>query len=89
MACYIYDEDGNDPQAGYTGPLLEVCVTQYNHPDITSGMHTNGPPSIFVRVGGTKPWYLMDRSYHLHQIRELWAFFGWEVFSLVSGQIDE
>lgn len=82
---YTYDTDGKDPPAGYTGLLLEVCVTQYNHPDITSGMHHNGPPSIFVRprhqaARFTGEWYLVNRSFHLHQIREIWASFGWEVF---------
>lgn len=31
---------------------IEVCQTQFNHPDITSGQHTNGPMSIWVRVPG-------------------------------------
>ena len=31
---------------------IEVCETAYNHPDITSGQHTNGPMSIWARVPG-------------------------------------
>jgi hypothetical protein len=47
-------------------------VTQYNHPDITSGMHTNGPANVFVRPGNLLEvaygdWYLVDR----HEVRNL------------------
>jgi hypothetical protein len=31
---------------------IDVCQTAYNHPDITSGQHTNGPVSIWARVPG-------------------------------------
>jgi hypothetical protein len=50
----------------------ELCITQYNHPDITSGMHTNGPANVFVRKAGEsgdsdelQDWYLVDR----HEVR--------------------
>jgi hypothetical protein len=50
---------------------VEVCQTQYNHPSITSGQHTNGPASIWVRVPGGE-WVLVPRcSFRsLHEIRE-------------------
>ena len=84
MSYYIYDKDGNDPQAGYTGPLLEVCVTQYHHPDITTGQHTNGKPNYFVRINGTSLWYLIEDRMYLHHIRAVWAEFGWDVFPVIS-----
>jgi hypothetical protein len=47
----------------------EMRITQYNHPDITSGQHTNGPANVFVRKAGEsgdsdelQDWYLVDRS---------------------------
>ncbi len=47
----------------------EMRISQYNHPDITSGMHTNGPSNVFVRKAGEsgdsyelQDWYLVDRS---------------------------
>ena len=46
----------------------ELCITQYNHPDITSGMHTNGRANVFVLVTNsvtTSEWYLVDR----HEVR--------------------
>lgn len=83
MSYYIYDKDGNDPHAGYTGPLLEVCVTQYHHPDITTGQHTNGKPYIFVRLNGTKDWFHADDRMYLHHIRAIWAEFGSEMLTLL------
>jgi hypothetical protein len=48
----------------------ELCITQYNHPDITSGMHTNGPANVFVRPSNPLrvaygDWYLVNR----HEVR--------------------
>lgn len=48
----------------------ELCVTQYSHPDITWGYHTNGPANVFVRPGNPLgvaygDWYLVDR----HEVR--------------------
>ena len=31
---------------------FEIISTQYTHPDIKSGQHTNGPPKIWVRELG-------------------------------------
>jgi hypothetical protein len=52
----------------------ELRVTQYNHPDITSGMHTNGRANVFVRKAGEsgdsdtlQDWYLVNR----HEVRNL------------------
>lgn len=30
----------------------EVCATNYPHPDITTGQHTNGPAIIWVKISG-------------------------------------
>lgn len=46
---------------------IEVCQTQYNHPSITSGQHTNGPMSIWVRVPGGE-WVPTD-SRKMHDVR--------------------
>jgi len=45
---------------------IEYTATQFSHPDITTGMHTNGPPRVWIRVDGT--WYPTG-SYHMHRVR--------------------
>jgi hypothetical protein len=38
--------------------MIEVKQSVYNHPDQTSGPHTNGPPNTFVRQVGGK-WFVV------------------------------
>jgi hypothetical protein len=47
---------------------VEVCQTIYGHPSITSGQHTNGPASIWVRVPGGE-WVPTGRK-SMHSVRE-------------------
>jgi hypothetical protein len=48
---------------------VDVCQTQFSHPDITSGQHTNGPASIWVRVTGGE-WVPVPR-YLFRSLREI------------------
>jgi hypothetical protein len=35
---------------------IEYIATNYRHPDIKTGQHTNGPARIWIRVD-SGPWY--------------------------------
>jgi hypothetical protein len=62
-------------------PDSDICITQYRHPDITSGMHTNGRANMFVRMN-KGDWYLVDRDRVRNQdtLRSLIAGLGIEQF---------
>lgn len=47
---------------------VDICQTQYSHPDITTGQHTNGQPSIWVRIHPDGEWYRTG-SRHMHKVR--------------------
>jgi hypothetical protein len=42
--------------------MIEVKQSVYNHPDQTSGPHTNGPPNTFVRQVGGK-WFVVNTNW--------------------------
>jgi hypothetical protein len=47
----------------------EICATNYSHPDITIGQHTNGPARVWVKVDGI---WIDTGSTKLHKVlREL------------------
>ena len=51
---------------------VEVCATNYSHPTITSGQHTNGPAAIWLRrcVEGAE-WVNTGLS-SLKRVRDAW-----------------
>ena len=38
--------------------MIEIKNSKYSHPDITGGVHTNGPENIFVRQNGGQ-WFIL------------------------------
>jgi hypothetical protein len=47
-----YDPQGTDVTDNpslWTPDDCEITRTQYNHPDITEGQHTNGPADVWIR----------------------------------------
>lgn len=60
----------------------EICTTQYSHPSITGGLHTNGPVSIWIRRIGGEWIYCHERN--VHQVRQNWIEMGIEWFELVD-----
>lgn len=52
----------------------ELCATNYPHPDIKTGQHTNGPASIWVRYKGEQWLHTGER--HMHKVREAIDTFG-------------
>lgn len=37
----------------------EIIWSIYNHPNQTSGQHTNGPANVFIRENDSSPWYIV------------------------------
>lgn len=53
---------------------IEVCQTNFPHPSITSGMHTNGPATIWVRLPAETGEWRCTGLKHLHKMRECWEY---------------
>lgn len=51
----------------------EIVATNFPHPTITSGQHTNGPATIWIRrcVHGAEWINTGEKS--MHKVREAWA----------------
>lgn len=79
-----WDKEGQDAthsEIGWTTDC-EVRLTQYAHPDYISGLHTNGPMSIWIRsVGGD--WIFCSER-HLHEVHRNWIDMGIEWFKAVE-----
>lgn len=45
---------------------VEIKATQFRHPTITTGQHTNGPAHIWIKVDGE--WYPTGSS-KAHKVR--------------------
>jgi len=54
-----------------------ITQTNYRHPDITSGMHTNGPASVWVRFGDVDEWTCCGQ-YRMFHILRAWNIGGRE-----------
>lgn len=58
----------------------EIVATQYSHPGIASGQHTNGPASIWIRLAESDEWHRsQERS--MHKTREAWIAYGIKAFT--------
>lgn len=75
--------DVTDLPAEWSADDVEICQTNYPHPTITSGQHTNGPAMIWIRRGGGD-WVRTGET-HMHKVRKLWEIHGGEwVISILS-----
>jgi hypothetical protein len=64
----------------WTSNDCEIIRTQYDHPDRTIGMHTNGPAAIWIRRAPlldqpAGPW-INTMSHKMHVVREVWTHYG-------------
>jgi hypothetical protein len=59
-----------------------ICVTQYSHPSITSGLHTNGPALIFIRAIEGK--WIHSQEGSLRRTLDLWVDMGIGWFELLE-----
>ena len=61
---------------------IEVCQTNFRHPSITFGQHTNGPASIWWRRADCGAAWENTGETHMHKVREKWIevanFWAWD-----------
>lgn len=53
----------------------EIVATNFPHPTITSGQHTNGPATIWIRRAEVGDW-LNTRETHMHKVVTQWIHDG-------------
>jgi hypothetical protein len=46
--------------------VTQITATNYSHPTITTGQHTNGPAIVWIQVDGE--WYDTECQYR-HKVR--------------------
>jgi hypothetical protein len=62
----------------------EFCTTNFPHPNILSGQHTNGPPSIWIRrIGGE---WIRCRERALHHAIAAFVSMGFAWFEEVEAE---
>lgn len=54
--------------AGGVMKSYKLCATNYPHPDIITGQHTNGAATVWVQIDGEGPWY-NTHSHSQHRVR--------------------
>jgi hypothetical protein len=63
------------------------CTTNFPHPNIVSGQHTNGPPAIWIRrIGGE---WIRCRERSLHHAIKAFVSMGFEWFEEVEAEGDK
>lgn len=60
----------------------EIAATNHPNPDITTGQHTNGPATIFVKGNGY-PW-LSTGENKMHLVRQWVEVYGSEYLDLLE-----
>jgi hypothetical protein len=54
----------------------EIVATQFSHPTITSGQHTNGPSSIWIRLPDGDVDWLRSQERSMHHTVKAWIEHG-------------
>lgn len=62
----------------------EIVATNFRHPTITSGQHTNGPASIWIRRADVGEW-IRTNGRNMHAVREQWSHEGISIFLNTEG----
>lgn len=57
----------------------EIVATNFRHPTITTGQHTNGLAVIWIRKAEVGEWY-RTYSRSMHDVRQQWIHEGIESF---------
>ena len=51
----------------------EIVATNFRHPTITSGQHTNGPATIWIRRCLDRAEWINTGETHMHKVRDAWV----------------
>ena len=83
-----YNRDGRDVTefpAMWHRSDCEVAITQYPNPSITTGQHTNGPASIWIRkIDGE---WMRSRERTIWQTLKTFKDWGIEFFEMVDEEM--
>lgn len=52
---------------------VQVSATNFPHPTITSGQHTNGPATIWLKRCVEGAEWINTGMKHMHKVRDAWA----------------
>jgi len=64
----------------------EIIATNHRHPSITSGQHTNGPFSIWIRLPDGGVDWIKSRERTFHETAKAWIDFGIDWFLAVDAE---
>jgi hypothetical protein len=90
-----YDTEGRDVTdlyGLYDEADVEICTTQFPHPTITSGQHTNGPQSIWVRMpdaSDERAEWVRSREGSVQKTLCAFVILGFTWFQLVDAEASE
>lgn len=59
--------------------MIEIKQSKYSHPDITSGVHTNGPANTFIRQESGE-WFIVTTQMPEVGVRATVQRMGFEKF---------
>lgn len=62
---------------------VEIIATNYPHPTITTGQHTNGPAIIWLKRCLDDAEWINTGMIHMHKVRALWETRGKEWVDLL------
>lgn len=80
-------EDVTDRPRHQSPDDCEIVSTQYSHPDIKGGQHTNGPQQIFIRKIGGK--WIPCYEHSMHKVIKDFIEYGYELFVFMHFSIKE
>jgi hypothetical protein len=76
--------DVTDTPAMWDSADCEIVITNYCHPSVTSGMHTNGRPTVWIRMpDGCIDW-VASREPTVYHTAKAWIEMGIEWFLAVE-----
>lgn len=58
----------------------EIVMTNYSHPSITSGQHTNGAYSVWIRLPDGGVDWILSSERSVHKTVKAWIAFGIDWF---------
>ena len=66
----------------------EIIATNYPHPSLTSGQHTNGPATVWIRLPDGGVDWIQSRERTVHQTVQAWIEMGIDWFVSLREEIE-
>lgn len=77
----VTDLDGLHDEAD-----CEIIATNFSHPTITSGQHTNGRATLWIRLPDGGVDWIRCREGSIHETAKAWVDMGIEWFRVVDAE---